>query len=408
MNSRSPSLLWALVLILVSGTSLYGQLNRGVWFWGSTTTPDGPSPYGSSVVVGDAAKEDETITFFTTHGVKRVYGSYQNRPVSEAGVIAAWNEKLEFAGIQSQLLFDLINIHDPAEVASLLNKIQTRFINFNSSFYDLPQYRFDAIHLDIEPQGSAPWDAADGMGKRAILDDLSALYADIRALLVTEGMATVPIYADIPYTWDKLPADGGSIAWADASDRDAWFAGLGASLNGLSIMTFSKDTVPELTDATDYERTGAFPGFARIAIQPKGWPGEQWESIWEVNGILNDLEALHAPNHATDLENYAFWRYSIENSLLVAEIVDVDIVIWEDDPGIPFGEIWTGPSLYLKGRPNTIYTIKRASSLDGKWEELAQLKTRSGQESETLRYAITLSEPRAFYQVTATPANSAQ
>ncbi|WP_411846240.1 hypothetical protein AAFN60_00755 [Roseibacillus persicicus] len=387
------------VLILLGSCLASGELNRGVWFWGTTTTPDGPSPYGSTVVVGDSAKEDETIAFFNTHGVKRVYGSYQNRPVSDTAAIAAWNEKLEYNFIESQLLFGFVNIDEPTQVATLLSNIQSRFIDYNNSFYDLPQYRFDALHLDIEPQGTDAWDDGDGTVRRAMLEDLKDLYADIRALLVTEGMGTVPIYADIPYTWDKLPVDGGSIAWADAADRDAWFAGIGDSLTGISIMTFSKDTVPELTVATEYERTGSFPGFARIGIQPKGWPGQQWESIWEVNSILNDLEDIHAPNHATDLENYGFWRYSIEESKLDPVIVDVDIAIFEDDPGIPFGEIWTGPAIYVGGEAGKIYTVKQASDLNGQWKEMAQLKVRQGQDSETFRVPITLSDPKAFYKV---------
>lgn len=408
MQKHSPLIFATAVLTLFGGGLAQAQLNRGVWFWGSTTTPDGPSPYGSTVVVGDPIKEDESINFFNTHGVKRIYGSYQNRPVTDTAAIAAWNEKLEYNFIESQLLIDFYNIHDPVAVADLMNKIQTRFIDYNQGFYDLPQYRFDALHLDIEPQGSAPWDAADAAGKRTILDDLADLYAAIRALLDSEGLNTVPIYADIPFTWDKLPVDGGSIAWADAADRDAWFAGIGDSLDGISIMTFSKDTVPELTVATEYERTGSFPGLARIGIQPKGWPGQQWESIWEVNSILNDLELIHAPNYATDLENYGFWRYSIENSLLVPVIVDVTIAISDDDPGIPIGEIWTGPSIYIGGVAGMVYTVKQAGELNGQWKDLAQLKVRQGKNTETLKLPLDLAMPKAFYQVEAVAETSRQ
>lgn len=399
------SIAFPLLSILVCGSFAQAQMNRGVWFWGSTTTPDGPSPYGSIEVVGDPVKEDETIAFFNTHGVKRVYGSYQNRPVSEAATIAAWNQKLEYNFIDSQLLFDFEDIDDPAEVANFLVKIENRFINFNASYYDLPQFRFDALHLDIEPQGTDTWDDGDGTVKRAMLEQLKDLYATIKAMLVAADMGTVPIYADIPFTWDKLPVDGGSIAWADAADRDAWFAGIGDSLTGISIMTFSKDTVPELTVATEYERTGSFPGLARIGIQPKGWPGQQWESIWEVNSILNDLEAIHAPDHATDLENYGFWRYSIEESLLDPVIVDVDIVIWEDDPGIPFGEIWTGPAIYIHGEAGTIYTVKQSNKLGGQWREMAQVQVKQGN-TEVLKVPIQMSQPRGFFKVESRPAES--
>ncbi|MGJ8725182.1 MAG: hypothetical protein ACSHYB_11540 [Roseibacillus sp.] len=400
-TTRLLSYLTAIFVLLAAG-STQAQMNRGVWFWGSTSTPDGPSPYGSIDVVGDSVKEDESIAFFNTHGVKRIYGSYQNRPVSDTLAIAEWNQKLEYAFIESQLLLDFVNIHDAVAVDDFMDKIQERFIDYNASYYDLPQYRFDALHLDIEPQGSAPWDAADAAGKRAILEELKDLYADIRALLVAEGVGTIPVYADIPFTWDKLPVDGGSVGWVDAADRDAWFAGIGDSLDGISIMTFSKDTVSELTVATEYERTGAFPGFARIGIQPKGWPGQQWESIWEVNSILTDLEAIHAPNHATDLENYGFWRYSIEDSLLVPVIVDIDIVIYGDDPGTgpgtPFPGGGTGPAIYFDGVAGYVYTVKHASRLNGQWREMEQVKARDGN-GERLRVPIDLSQPAGFFKV---------
>ena len=107
---------FAVMAIGVAGA----EVHHGVWFWGSTTLPDSSSsPYGSTVVVGDVAKENDLIIFFDYHDVKRVYGSYQNRPVSEPAVIAAWNGKLDAAGIQSQLLIDGDAVNDPARANQL-------------------------------------------------------------------------------------------------------------------------------------------------------------------------------------------------------------------------------------------------------------------------------------------------
>ena len=77
------------------------------------------------VVVGDPAKEGETINFFNIHGVKRVHGSYQNRPVSELTVIAAWNAKLDAADITSI---------SPARSA----RVATGFHSFGSPFLPRP------------------------------------------------------------------------------------------------------------------------------------------------------------------------------------------------------------------------------------------------------------------------------
>ena len=63
------------------------------------------------------------------------------------------------------------------------------------------------------------------------------------------------MYADIPFSWDKLPADGGSIGWTNATDRNNGHAGLAGPLDGFSIMTFSKDSFAAVETATDYERS---------------------------------------------------------------------------------------------------------------------------------------------------------
>lgn len=197
--------------------------SRGVWLWGSTTLPDDTdSPWGSSDVVGSAALEDDTIAFLTCQHVDRVYGSYQNRPVSEASTIAAWNAKLHAAGIDSQLLISGTEVDDPDWVADQQVKITNRLIAFNSAPGRLESEKFDALHLDLEPQGLDAWDDGTPAIKRDLLADLLAAYILIRTQLDDAGYTDFPIYADIPFTWDKLPEDDGSVGWADATDRDNW------------------------------------------------------------------------------------------------------------------------------------------------------------------------------------------
>ncbi|NNM30743.1 MAG: hypothetical protein HKO57_14580, partial [Akkermansiaceae bacterium] len=270
--------LFLLVLALAPVFWAEGAPNRGLWFWGSTTLPGGaPSTHGSIDVVGDPLEELIAVSFMTTYGVKRVYGSYQNRPVSEPGTIADWNAELDAAGIESQLLIDGTAVHIPAEVADLQDKIAERLIDFNILFASNPAKQFDALHLDLEPQGTYVWDSdTTGTDKRALLDDLAAVFAAIRTQLDTAGFASIPIYADIPFFWDKLPADGGSVAWADTTDRNDWYADLADSLAGLSIMTFSKSTSAALQTATAFERGGTLPGEVVVGIQPKTGPGQLW------------------------------------------------------------------------------------------------------------------------------------
>lgn len=303
-------------LALISSAS--AEKSRGVWFWGATSIPspiDGTtitSPHSSSVVVGDAAKEDETIAFLMLHDVKRLYGSYQNRPVTEPSVIAEWNRKLHCGGVQSQLLLDGIDVHLPTFLPGLLERIDDRFIDFNAGFSGDPAAQFKAIHLDVEPQGSTPWDVGTGADRRDLLDDLLDVYLGVRAHLDANGHAATPIYADIHFNWDKFP--GGSIAWEDAADRDAWFTAVGNTLDGLSIMTFSKDTVSELEIATDYERAGTLDQRSRIGIQPKIFGTGIWPDYPAFEEVMLGLEASIGSNEATDIENYAFWRHAIATS----------------------------------------------------------------------------------------------
>ena len=317
MKNKCTTYLLFLFLSLIA--TAHAEKSRGVWFWNTTSVPAPgdpyndddfliTSPYSSSLVVGDALAEDETLAFFVLHDVKRVYGSYQNRPVSEPAVIANWNRKLHCGGVESQLLIDGVNVHLASFIPDLLEKIDERFIDFNAGFPGDPAAHFKAVHLDVEPQGSAPWSGATGAVKRAMLEDLLDVYNGVRAHLDANGHADTPLYADIPFTWDKIP---GSIAWADPADRDAWFTAVGVACDGLSIMTFSKDTVSELEVATAYERSGTLDQRARVGIQPKIFNSGIWPDYPAFEAVMLGLEDSIGTNEATDIENYAFWRHSL-------------------------------------------------------------------------------------------------
>ncbi|NCF94873.1 MAG: hypothetical protein GWQ05_28530, partial [Verrucomicrobiaceae bacterium] len=77
--------------------------------------------------------------------------------------------------------------------------------------------QFDALHLDLEPQSLDDWSTASDAGKRVYLYHLLDAFIDIRAALDAGGYGSLPIYADIPFTWDKIP---GSIGWTSPADRD--------------------------------------------------------------------------------------------------------------------------------------------------------------------------------------------
>ncbi|NCF90799.1 MAG: hypothetical protein GWQ05_07545 [Verrucomicrobiaceae bacterium] len=112
---------WTFILLacLAVGTiPAQADLHRGVWFW-----RNGSSPYGSDNIVGSSSQETATVSFFKKYGIRRVYGSYGNRPIYEPSIIASWNERLHLKGIQSQLLLAENSWIFPANRGALLDRI---------------------------------------------------------------------------------------------------------------------------------------------------------------------------------------------------------------------------------------------------------------------------------------------
>ncbi|MGC6467479.1 MAG: hypothetical protein ACON5N_18010, partial [Akkermansiaceae bacterium] len=120
------------------------------------------------------------------------------------------------------------------------------------------------------------------------------------------------------------------------ADRDGWFLDVKNVLDGLSIMTFSKDTAPELDVATAYERAGVLDGFSRIGIQPKVGvvdpPSIIWPDYPTFLGVLNDLEDLVEEDETTDIENLAFWRHVIDTTGLGFTMRNRGLWFWEYNP----------------------------------------------------------------------------
>ncbi|NNC92975.1 MAG: hypothetical protein HKN80_10835, partial [Acidimicrobiia bacterium] len=299
---------------------------------------------------------------------------------------------------------------DEDAVASILTKITNRLINFNASYSGYGDSQFAGLHLDLEPQGSSEWDTTTAAGKRDLLEELLEAYVDIRAHLDTNGLTTFPIYADIPFFWDKLPADGGSVGWADSSDRDNWYAAIDIPLDGVSVMTFSKDTYTGLATATEYERDGPLAE-ARVAIQPKCGPDELWPTLLHFYAVMHQLEVNLGPTEAVDIENYAFWRYALSNcGIEVGPPIAVTSVAtgtgalpWPPEAGGTGGTIGTDPVLVFPGVPAHLHKVRTATSVRGPWTELVQLRTTHPAEPEMFCVPVPAQGPRRFWQVVVVP-----
>jgi hypothetical protein len=74
-------------------------------------------------------------------------------------------------------------------------------------------------------------------------------YAVIRTHLITQGVPTFPVYADLPVWFDRLPVDGGQIGWTNAADRNQWFTNIAASLTGYTLMAFDQSSFSAISNS---------------------------------------------------------------------------------------------------------------------------------------------------------------
>ena len=331
------------------------DLNRGVWFWNSNT-----SPYGSANIVGAPVLEAQTVDFLKAHGVKRIYGSYKNRSIDEPAVIAAWNEQLHLEGIQSQFLFAEPTWVELASRSNLLDKITTRVIDFNTAPERSASEKFDAVHLDIEPQQLDAWDTGSADVKRTYLTLLLDTYTEVRAHLDAAGQTEIGVYADLPVWFDKLPEDGGSVGWADAADRDNWHAAIGVPLSGASLMTFSRNSFSSIDLAVEYERAHILGATVRTGIQPIIGADETWADIGDFNSMVNTLETAYGSDSATDIENYRLWREAIAAQPITAVATSLSA---------------SPPDLTFNTTTGGTYVVQHSINLCN-WQEIQRVRAR--------------------------------
>ena len=368
-----------LYVLLVLSLGASANQSRGVWFWYSSS-----SPYGSSNIVGTASLEAQTVAFLSARGVKRIYGSYKDRSIDEPAVIAAWNTRLHAAGISSQFLFAEPTWVEVANRPNLLNKITTRVIDFNTLPGRTTPEKFKAVHLDLEPQQLAAWDAGTAADKRNYLELLLDTYTEVRAHLDTSGHPGIGVYADLPVWFDKLPVDGGSVGWADAADRDDWYAAIGVPLAGVSMMAFERDTFSNIDGAVDYERNNIPGATVRTAIQADVGVGDTWADIGEFKSMMDTLEDEYGFGGAVDVENYRLWR----------EVVAAQPITWVSAALKPYT---LAGDLEFETTNSGTYIVQFSQNLCN-WKEIHRVRTtRPG--VTTTNILVDTSTQKGFFKV---------
>lgn len=276
------------MLVAHLSPALQALEQRGAWMWTTST-----HPYGAANIIGDNSKIDELIPDFGAWGFDRVYVSAGTETIFNPNDVAYLNSSLDSVGIESQYLFGLLT-PNPITFA---NQVQSRVINFNNSRSD-PSEKFDAVHLDIEPQGSSGWSSATPSEKRDMLLNLRDVYEAVRTQLDDNGAAEVKIYADLPVWFDS----SSSIGWLDSSDRDQWFDDIAVSLDGITMMAFERDTLSSINSGVSWE-VANFNGDVRIGLNVNEvGPGDTFEDYAEMMAMADSLEAFYG----TDISGIDF------------------------------------------------------------------------------------------------------
>ena len=328
--------------------------------------------------------ENATITFLGGKSVRMIYGSYGDRPITEASVIAAWNAKLQAAGMESQSLLSENTWIQVAFRPALLSLITTRVLNYNNAPGRTAAEKFDGLHLDIEPQGLPEWSGLTPAQKRSYLLLLRDTFVDVRAHFVAAGQPAFPVYADLPVWFDNLPVDGGSIGWLSAADRNQWFNDIAAPLTGITLMPFDRLTFTSINDGVMWERANVTGAVVRSGIEADIGAGLTWASVPDFNAMMETMESAYGPGGAVDIQSYRQWREAIAAQPIIfvaaalrkAQSTGIGEIVF------PAEASWTHIVLY-------------STNLCA-WQELKRYKsTTSGMVSHT----VDLRQSRGFWQV---------
>ena len=269
---------------------------RGIWWWTSAGRP-----WGVDQVLGDNNKETQALQFLKAWNFGRVYCSFSTQTCSNPAVIRAWNTRLHAAGISSQFLLSENTWIFPQYRDNLLTvHIQPKLIDFNAAATNGAQ-RYDALHLDIEPHGLPQWGTNTPVGRKDYLFLLRDTFQAVRTYLDQHGASDIPVYADLPVWYDQLPTP---VGWSATAERDAWFAALGQSLAGISLMAYERNTAASIESGVAWELQH-FTNECRVALEANvGNNGSTWPSFAALMNMIQTEEQTGSPPRRLDVHDF--------------------------------------------------------------------------------------------------------
>jgi hypothetical protein len=269
---------------------------RGIWWWTSAG-----HPWGVDQVLGDNNKETQALQFLKAWKFGRVYCSFSTQTCANPAVIRAWNTQLHAAGISSQFLLSENTWIFPENRDNLLTvHIQPQLIDFNAAATNAAQ-RYDALHLDIEPQGLPQWGTNTSAGRKDYLFLLRDTFQAVRTYLDQHGASDIPVYADLPVWYDQLSTP---VGWSSAAERDAWFAALGQSLAGISLMAYERNTAASIESGVAWELQN-LTNECRVALEANvGTNGNTWPNFSALMNMIQTEEQAGSPPRRLDVHDF--------------------------------------------------------------------------------------------------------
>ena len=269
---------------------------RGIWWWTSAG-----KTWGVDQVLGDNNKETQALQFLKAWNFGRVYCSFSSQTRANPAVIRAWNTKLHAAGISSQLLLSENTWIFPEKLSNFLTvHIQPKLIDFNAASTNAAE-RYDALHLDIEPHALPQWGTNTPAGRKDLLFQYRDTLQAVRTYLDQHGAADIPVYADLPVWYDQLPTP---VGWDSTAERDAWFAALGQSLAGISLMAYERDTAASIESAVSWEIQN-FTNECRVALEADVGPNTNtWSTFAGLMAMIQTEERTGSPPRHLDVHHF--------------------------------------------------------------------------------------------------------
>jgi hypothetical protein len=252
-------------------------------------------------VLGDNNKETQALQFLQAWNFGRVYCSFSTQTRANPAVIRAWNAKLHAAGISSQFLLSENTWIFPQNRNNLLTThIQPKVIDFNAATTNAAE-RYEALHLDIEPHGLPQWATNTPAGRKEYLLQLRDTFQAVRIYLDQHGAPDLAIYADLPVWYDQWPEP---VGWNSAAERNAWFAALGQSLAGISLMAYERDTAAGIENGVSWEIQN-FTNECRVALEANvGTNLNTWRSFNALMNMIQTQEQTGSPPRRLDVHDF--------------------------------------------------------------------------------------------------------